>query len=217
MIELPDLPEGSRIKAERSGDRIEISWRAYAYRPGCLGRLLDPVAGCMAWAFAGFWLLVMLPTLAIFLPEAPFHKSPDEIIPLLVGFVISLLFLLAGISIIVNRRRARMTTMLDLTGQELIYTPPDTRHSVLMSKEVPVSVARRKGIIQNVRDLFRERPRYFVAREAVTDVVFEGREHFGAVSVKGASPDLDIGRYLSGDDRRWLAEVLRRWREAGSH
>jgi hypothetical protein len=215
VTDLPELPGNSRIKVERLSDGVELSWLARPHSLSWFDRALDSVGGCLAWACAGFWLIAALGVLVVFSPVATRYPPVKRTMGLAFSIVIPFAFLFLTVVVLARRRRAKARTILALTEQDLVYTPPDTRRSSLQpGEELPASVPRRRDIVRTVRELFDERPRFFMARDAVRGVAFEGREHFGTVSVKGGDSNLDVGRHLSAADRRWLAEVLRRWRDA---
>ena len=116
------------------------------------------------------------------------------------------------------RYRQHLTESIELAGDYLVYSHPFAKGEaqsllkvgrswpmVLAAPAIAVRVAR------EVAALRRGRHRVYVSRDAVSDVRLEGRGRFGHVTIASSEEDLDIGRALSEEDRRWLRDALRAW------
>ena len=62
--------------------------------------------------------------------------------------------------------------------------------------------------------LWRKQESFRIPRSGVTDLRLEGKGRFEHLTISVGETDIDIAKRLSHDDRVWLLELLRRWREA---
>jgi hypothetical protein len=211
VIELPDPPDGSYVTLERRDGGVEITWPAHTSGLGPALKALDVVILALAWPLAAVFIAAFALSLPIFVPGVAFGMSRAALLGALAGFFVALLFALAAFNFVLNRRRLRRPESLILTGQEIIYSSPHLESEAPEADDAPRRLLWPRGVVRNLRDLFRKRRRMFVRREAVRGVALLGREHFGSVVVKSDDGELEMARSLRGRDREWLAECLRLW------
>jgi hypothetical protein len=62
--------------------------------------------------------------------------------------------------------------------------------------------------------LWRKQDSFRIPRSGITDLRLEGKGRFEHLTISVGKTDIDIAKRISHDDRAWLLELLRRWREA---
>ena len=53
-----------------------------------------------------------------------------------------------------------------------------------------------------------------MTRAGITDLKLEGRGRFEHLTISVGKVGIDVAKRVSHDDRVWLLETLRRWRDA---
>ena len=196
MIELPGLAEGSAIRVIRGRKQIRMRWRSR----GGSSVMVGVYSGLLSLPFviAGFAMGV-----------STGHKE--------IG--------LAGIGVAVlvafglyRWRRGNFATLI-LRADSLTFVAPaepvlpQTMGLPMTGHHTdPEKVDRMEW--EAVRKAHKKRKRRTVPRSEVTRVeglAYEG----GGVAVETRTRTHRFGRELGREDSEWLAEVLRRWRDAG--
>lgn len=197
MIDLPELPDGSAIRAIRGRKQIRIRWR---------GR-------------AGFSLRLCLYAAIIALPLAmtglAVVKPPGGSEVVLAG--IGAWFLIAfGIY---RWLGGRSLATLILRGDSLTFVAPaqpvvlDITYFPVTSPYDPEKADRMQW--EALRKAHKKRPKRTISRSDITYVESADPEHGRGVVIKTGKEALGFARELGGEDAEWLADVLWRWRAAG--
>ncbi|MHC5057220.1 MAG: hypothetical protein ACYTKD_21285 [Planctomycetota bacterium] len=205
LVDLPDLPRESAIRVGADGDGVTFSW------PGSRKVSLAPAfimaAGSPAVAVGGVLLVLLYSRISG-------HEHFGTIVALILTGP-SILFALLAIGRLGSLRRQVMTLGPDAMvfepehGMVLTLGPDDL---IRMSDRGPIyGLASAMG---GAAEIWGLRPRKQVWRSAVRDVHTEGRGKFGHVVVGYGKRRLDVAKGLPSDDRGWLVEVLKRWRDS---
>jgi len=204
VIKLPAPPAGPAIRIDRRGEAATLSWPARPWARGPVAGAFDLIATVIAVMVAMLYMLGLVVILITPVPSAV----------MAVHVPIAAVYLWATWTTIRNRRRFRYREKLVLGGGALVHFP--SRQGASASHALAGSLPEQTADLSEVARAMTRRRAYAVARKAdITDMALEGKGHFGIVSVKADGCDIDMGRRLRDADRRWLAEILRRWRAAG--
>jgi hypothetical protein len=205
LVDLPDLPHETAVRVGADGDGVTLSW------PGSRKVSLAPAfimaAGSPAVA-VGAVLLVLLYS------RISGHEHFGAIVALILTGP-SVLFALVAIGRLGSLRRQVMTLGSDAMtfepehGMVVTLGPDDL---IRMSDRGPVYGL--ASVMGGAAEIWGLRPRKQVRRSAVRDVRVEGRGKFGHVVIGYGKRHLDVAKGLTGDDREWLVEVLKRWRDS---
>jgi hypothetical protein len=64
--------------------------------------------------------------------------------------------------------------------------------------------------------LWREQECFRIPRSGITDLKLEGKGRFEHLTIAIGETGIDIAKRISHDDRAWLLELLRRWRDSAN-
>ncbi|MHC4198879.1 MAG: hypothetical protein ACYSU0_02745 [Planctomycetota bacterium] len=210
MIELPDLPYRSVVGIEHRGEAMALEWpsgRGVACRVGNTLTLIVLAPFALA-ALAG-----LLWSAFLSMPHVAFRLAPETVIGRSFVLVASAAFLWMYYRAFVQSRRYRGSELLVIDRNAIVHSP-SRRVPRFPYAEARAFVEELKRLSDGAQELVRLGACVFVDKPDVKGSALEGKGSFGIVSVKCDGYDIDMGRRLGHADRAWLAEVLRRWRNA---
>lgn len=195
MIDLPELPDGSAIRAIRGRKQIRLRWRS----GGGFSARLGIYAGILAlpFAIAGFAIA-----------ESTGHKEVSLAgigVGLLVAF--GLYRWLGGRSFATLILRADSLTFVAPAKPVLPQTMGLPIRGYYLD---PEKVDREEW--EALRRAHKERRRRTVSRSDITYVESADHEKGGGVVIAKGSRALRLAEELGKVDSEWLSDVLRRWR-----
>jgi hypothetical protein len=211
VIELPDLPYRSVVGIEHRGEAMALEWpsgRGVASRAGNTVALILLAPFALAAGAGILW------SAATFMPHVAFLLSSETVIARIFVLMVSLAVLWVYYHIFAERRRFRGSELLVIDRNAIVHSP-SRRVPHFPYAELKAFVEELKRLSDDAQRLVRLGVYVFVDKRDVRGIALEGKGGSGIVSIKCDGCDVDVGRGLGRADREWLAEILRRWRQAG--
>jgi hypothetical protein len=210
VTDIPDPPVGSSFKKESHPEGARLSWPGHSLARGTMLTV--------AFALAGVAMVIGIILGATFFREGTPHAGIQHVV--VVG-----LFVAASVLAVLLALRLKMIfrESIVLEADAIAWTPPVSATDMsghfgwggggtMYGHSGRVA----RGIFHTVFEtliLWREQECFRIPRSGITDLRLEGKGRFEHLTISIDKADIDIAKRLSHDDRVWLLELLRRWRD----
>ena len=207
MIHVPGPPPGSAILREDAPGGVKLSWPGHSRARGTM------LTVSLAVAALGLLAGVVL-ALTVFGEGTEAFAAAGGLV--LASFLATLMCV---------RLRSLFREGIVVGDEAVTWVPPASAAELSQhlgwDGSAPMyghasMVAR--GLFRTALDLvvlWRKRESIRLTRAGITDLRLEGKGRFEHLSIQVGKACIDIAKRLSHEDRAWLLDVLRRWREAG--